>query len=268
MLVSGAWNALWVGDRARVVDQNFRGAPVILAGSNGRGRIGADSTVGSVISSGSHFQVADRAYIDGDLVSYAPVSWGDRTTSTITGLWYLSAVSVDVAEPPGFAGWEVRFQEGGISALSLEPDQSALVQPGSYRSLTLKPRSTLTLLPGAYFFDSIRLEPGSTLYLPDGDTTLLHVKSSAHVRGDIQGADPAVQTLALIYLGEGAIHVNTGFSGTIIAPRGTLVADIGASEIQASLWGKNVEIHQGATLRVLDRNPWVTLSSLIALATP
>ena len=247
-----ALDAVKVGDRVRLIEPEEDEVPAALANAGqGLAYLGADSEVGSVFSVGD-VELRNRALVEGDLSTAGTVS--EQPDATITG---------DVTEgaelaPFRVSEWTPQFESGPGTSVSLEPDQSATIAPGTYGAMTVKSRSSVTLAPGNYRFVQVQfLEPDSDLILANTDEpTVIYVEGDFFFRGGVIDAqDPENKSvpLLIVSLGQNQVSIERPFLGTIYAPNAK-VSVIGGTH-HASFFGREVELEPDAFV-VHEAFPW------------
>jgi len=261
-----ASTSLRIDDRARVINEAGGGARVVQAAQGLQvpyaTRVGVDARVGNV-DAASALLLSDRAAVQGTIRTLRPVLYQNQSTTTVTGGILVGEAARAQMFAPNFFGWIVSFDLANRPDVTLAPGGSATLPPGNYRNLAVKAGGVLTLSPGNYFFESMSVEPQAVLRLQGNNTAVVHVRQQGFFRGLVQQASPGVQTLAIVYLGTQSLAIGSTFQGTIVAPRAEINCDVGAAEIRASLWARSVVLHQGATVRLMNQNPWIFLSSFL-----
>jgi hypothetical protein len=233
-----ASSALSVDDRVTVV--NADGSPAAVANSGtGQTNIGADAKVGIVTSVGPVL-LRSRS-TTGTVTTNSTVSLQDGVThGTITE--HASIVL------PG-AGLNVAFPSSqGRPSISLEPGTPGSATPGVYTSVSVKTGATLSLAAGTYFFDSMMLEPTSTVSLDSqGAGVTIYVRNDLTVRGAIVDRLGGAPNLFIGVLGTAGATISAPFQGRVIAPNGPITLDtVGAPGYRGSFMGKSLTVHQSS----------------------
>ncbi|MBN2191981.1 MAG: hypothetical protein JW751_04135 [Polyangiaceae bacterium] len=239
---------LRVNDRAEVVRASGGPAPVF---NRGYTEIGADARVGTVLTTGNVF-LRERALITGDLISpWVPLQQNGVTVlgTTQTGAW--------VTEQWYPINWNPTYPD--LSAeqdITIFQNHSQWPNPGSYRNVTVYSGGQLWLDPGEYHFRDFVIEPGGTVRIATEEGTVeVTVQGNFTHRGTIW--DAAFQSgrsgLVVNCTGSNWFHVESEFSGTIVAPLGSLVL---ASRVHRGQFiARDIEVHQQARIVLAPARP-------------
>lgn len=251
----GVWGSrsVKINDRARVMEPSGTGAPVIASTQGSNLVVGTDSFTGDVLASGNVL-LRDRAYVDGALTVVGSVSYNNQNTVTVTGPQTIGSAALTLQVPPTRMIWLTTFQDGTLTPIHLEPDQTGVLAPGNYSSVEVKPRARLILQPGQYHFNSLTTHADSILEAPAGALAKVDVRSGLNLQGSVAQAG-AAQTLMLTYVGTYAF-VTHAFRGTLVAPYALVNLNVIGADLRASIWGLNVELFEGGRVRLADTSPW------------
>jgi DNA-binding protein YbaB len=136
----------------------------------------------------------------------------------------------------------VPFPGVTIGTIDLEPGQTQTAPPGYYANLHPKNGAIATLSSGVYYFNTLFLEPGSTVKLNQSSgPVVIWVKSSFTHRGTFVDVANGFPRLFIGYVGTSTAIVETKFRGTLSAPN----TKISISTIQShegAFHGRDVEV--------------------------
>jgi hypothetical protein len=198
-----------------------------------------EARIGSLRSK-APVSLQDRARISGSVVSNGGITLGNDVV--ISGA---KRPNVQV-EGSTLGSFSVAFPAAG-PAVSLEPDRSLKLSPGSYGAVSVKSRSSITLEPGNYFFTSLTLESDASLIVDaHAGTTRVYVKSALTFRGRIRDVASGPTKLMLFYFGESVAPVESAFDGLIVAPNGKLV--LASTTHYGAFYAKELEVQAGAEI--------------------
>lgn len=233
-------------DRARLTTAGGAGATIVNTGQSGvpRTAVGVESFLGQILSDGP-VDVRDRAILNEGVVSTGAVTIGNDVD--------LGGAIVEFAN--GLAAPPARSLPEWISPLlpnttiSLEPGQSAILEPGAYESVVIKSRSVLRLQSGVYELGSWQMEPESVLELDlSGGPLLIVVRESLQHRSNLRvsGGDP--QDVTLVYVGANEIQFESAWSGELFAPNASVVFGAGNPKTYSgSFLARRVELRPDTT---------------------
>jgi hypothetical protein len=138
--------------------------------------------------------------------------------------------------------------------LHLEPGQQFpapgyIVTPGSYvGTVTLKRDSVLRLGAGRYYFDTLDVQAGGILRMDHtGGHTEVWVRNSMAFQGSIVSDGGNQYANLFVFVGQGTVHVNEAFRGTLVAPHASLNM---ANRLHYGAFyaGGGLELHQGGAI--------------------
>ncbi|HEY4105901.1 MAG TPA: hypothetical protein VGM44_18500 [Polyangiaceae bacterium] len=242
-----------INDRAEVLNAVGNGAPVITTTQASSAALGVDTFVGKLISDGTA-TLRDRAHINGDLTVSGAVSYNNVNTVVVDGTTALGAAAASAQLPPTRLVWLTTFKDSGLSAVSLEPDQTLTLAPGDYGSVTVKPRAHLVLQPGQYHLNGLSMDATSFLDVPANLLTKLDIRNTLSMSGTVEQAGNA-QTLMITFVGASAF-VTGGFAGTLVAPYASLNLHVTDIQMRGSVWGMDVELYEGGEVRLANTSVW------------
>lgn len=149
--------------------------------------------------------------------------------------------------------------EVGDSIKEIAYHESYTLQNGD-RLNTLKVHSggTLFIAPGEMFVENIRLESGSKVHFVNpGQKTILHLNGSAIWRAQNTNENlvHAAKGFMLVQHGSEAMTVEGMWAGTIFAPNADLILGQSSKKLYGRFLGKNITVHQYATVRHVKFEP-------------
>jgi|GEM_PF-2651985 len=235
-VVLGASGSLKIADRVKTVTLSGSPAQVSNTGS-GQSEVGVDAVVGSLTSQGGVF-LRNRAKVQGNLRTGATVT--TQQGATVTGRTEQRATLT----PYTTVSWNVDFGNRAGGDVTVSPDQSKTLTPGSYGAVSVYARSTLRLSTGTYAFSSLAFESGGKIELDDSFGWVgIYVRSSMSYRGTIttvRGGEPA---LFMGYAGTNAVTIDTPLHGTFVAPFATInLASVSSGHFGA-VFAKSIEAY-------------------------
>ena len=120
--------------------------------------------------------------------------------------------------------WTVTFPDTNQGDVTLEPDQTRTLAPGSWGNLTVKSRSKVFLSAGTYFFQTMTsTEPDAQILLnKTAGAIFIYVKSGFTLKGPLlSNGGPEGEEL-VGYLGTAIADIESPLLGTIVAPNATV----------------------------------------------
>jgi hypothetical protein len=222
--------------------------------SGGPVTVQPDSTVVDIVATG-HVDLRDRVKETGNVVAPS-LTVGNSVT--------ISGKSVTVTPAVGDSLiWIASTPGGTVPGWDLQPGQSQSVAPGRYGAMSVKSTAKLILSsPGRYFFESLDLEPGSTLQLPTADqSTEVYVHGQQLIlRGNISGPSGIEERFAIIYAGSNDVFAEAPMVGALIVPSANVTLRSLATPHKGSVWGKTVSLDAGAKLQPAEQLFLLTLA--------
>ena len=234
-----------IDDRAQV---KVPGTGFAMLGNGGTGLvdIGVQSQTGPLVTRGGVF-LRDRSTVNGNLVAGGAIT---KQNLTVVNGTVTSPVAI-VNLPPGLDLTGVTFPTTNQGPVTLQPDTTQTLAPGSYTSVTIFSRSHLTLSAGTYFMTSLDLEPQAHLNLDQSaGPVLIYVRNSVIDRGQIASIAGTPGGFVLGYAGTQGLFIQTPFlAGTLIAPNAKVtITSLGASAFTGELFAHDIEVQPDAIL--------------------
>jgi hypothetical protein len=239
-----ASNSIAIEDRGEI---RLPGSGFATLGNTGNGLTsGVQAQTGSIVTKGGVF-LRDRAIVNGSILAGGAVTTQNQTTVTGT----VTQNSTSVILPAGRDLSGVVFPASNAGAVTLPPDGTRTLAPGSYATVIANARAVLTLSAGTYYFQSLTLEPQSRLHLNQAAGPVkLYVKNSMIIRGQIASVAGAPDGFVLGFAGTGSVVLETTFpGGTVIAPSaGVVVASLGTNAFRGQLFAKDIQVRPQAVV--------------------
>lgn len=233
----GATSSLRIADRARV-STSEGGFAAIASTGTAETNIGVEAQTGNIASVGP-VVLRDRARVTGQIASEATISLA--AGAVVTG----AQLAPRSQSPFQTLSWTQQPAKVG-SAVSLEPDRQASIEPDSYGAVSVKSRSTLALSTGTYFMESLAVEPQARLLLDDTDgPIILVVRNAITFRGALSGAEP--ESVLINYAGASAVAIEASLGATIVAPNATLRYATGSTAHAGAAFAKAIELDPQVT---------------------
>jgi hypothetical protein len=139
--------------------------------------------------------------------------------------------------------WSVTFANTTQGSVSVGPDATRALSPESYAAVTVQSRVVLKLRTGVCYFDSLTFEPQATLQLDQtAGRVTIYVKSVLTFRGDLRSSTGAMPALFVGYFGTGTALLESAFTGTVVAPNGTIRLGTTSAGHNGVFFGKRVTV--------------------------
>lgn len=233
----GANGSLAVSDRTKLVTRSGLRAALSNVGSTST-NIGADTDVGSLYSQ-ADVMLRERARVDGFVRTAGTVA--EQNAVVITGGRQEHATLA----PINNLIWKVTLPPAG-SSFSVEPDQRWTIPPGSYGDVSVKSRAHLALSSGTYFFSSLNNEPQAVFELDTRSAPIIVYSTGGFTfKGSnaFQGDDASVLWVSLA---TSQVAVESAFTGTIIAPNGSIrLAPLAGPSYRGTFFARDLLIEAG-----------------------
>jgi hypothetical protein len=188
-----------------------------------------------VANEGGTSTTLERRVSVGAIVSVAPVVLGDKDTvtgriksaGTITlgnddtiGGPVTSSTSVVL---PDLSQYIVTFPTTFAPGLEVHPHTTETLAPGAYERTEVQSHGTLVLSTGTYYFTEFEVEHDATVRLDDtAGPVIVYVRDEAVLRGEVRSTGGGDPRLRFVYEGSHSLRLHAPFSGTAVAPHGTL----------------------------------------------
>jgi hypothetical protein len=164
------------------------------------------------------------------------------------------AVGFQIAFPPVAtttpAGCQAQTGGSTTGLVSCDPGRGSVdLPPGRYGDVLVNaPSSELVLHPGDYMFDSLTLNPHSTLQLPAGERVRVITVNVASLHASVvcSGAsgtvpcdeDSVASNFGIIDLGTSQVMIDETMPGTVVAPNASIHVRTKAAAVHGSFWSK------------------------------
>lgn len=225
-------SALYASGSLKVNDRAAAGDGIVVGD---RVELGVDATVGPVIT--GYNRLTDRGASMAGLYTNSSVEdlawWGVD--------WYPA--------PPGTTcdrrHTVLDFDRGSESNMS----GSTLAPYFSYGNLHLYSGTEVTLTSGSYYFDSLFLEPDSTLHFDTADGPVLVYVTGGLVNRGLFGTPGQAGQVFVGVDSDDEIHIERNFNGTLAAPAAKVTLNT-PGYYYGAFWAKDIEVHQGGYMEV------------------
>lgn len=248
-------SALNVADRVKVLTgSSATGYGSVVNTGAGTLEAGTDTKLGGVFSGGKVF-LRDRAHVFGDVWAGGKIEKQNQVAVDGVQIQYTPLSLRTVAE------YEFALPAPGQD-VTLEPDRTQVLEPGSYGRLHIKSRSRVLLLSGGqYYFKSLFLEPDSTLYAENSNGPVFVVVSGEvnwgsgfTFRGAIEKADDS-PNLLFAYLGTSEAYIERAFTGTLLAPNATVRLQVSPVTHRGAFYAKTLVVQPDTTIQTEPFDP-------------
>jgi len=228
-----------MGDRSQLFDAGGQSAILLNYGA-GTVDVNFKAKVGSIVSGGP-VVLRDQAVVSGTI----------RTAATVTQIGHPTVTgpitehaTLALPPPPTITNPWPTTNKGPVT---LEPNQSKSITPGTYTTVNVKTGAKLTLGAGTYFMDSLYVEPQSTVKL--GGATTIEIRNTFIHRGAFRNNANALAPVAIRYRGTASIPMEAAFIGSVLAPNATLTMGIsGALEFHGQFFARRIELRPDVRL--------------------
>jgi hypothetical protein len=237
-----ATGSLKLADRVVVLARSGGAGAVVNAGA-GATELGADARTGNVWSGGV-VTLRNRARVSGFVKTNATLM--RQTDAAVTSGIFERAGLTFPAGPGG-----VTFPPGTFNDVTIEPDKSAAINPGSFKNVSVKSRAVLSLTAGTYFFESLAIEPQGELRLDkSGGAVVINVRARLAIKGAVSTPAGAGCGAFIRYIGTEATVVEVSYRGTILAPNaGLTLATVGSAGFQGVFQARDIEVRPDVVIR-------------------
>jgi hypothetical protein len=220
--------------------KNADGSPgQVLNSGNGQTHLGVSATSGAITSVAS-VDLANNARVTGNVTTAGTITAASTAIVTGTRTQHASVVLPPLPGLPAFpapTGGDVTVNSG-----------SRTLTPGSYGTVTLNSGATLVMTAGDFFMQSLFINSGVNVRVQVTPDTHVFVQSQMAFRSPFVNGSGTLQPILLGFAGS-ALTVETTFSGTLLAPNGSVTFGIGSGvNYHGSFFGKNLEVRNNSTL--------------------
>jgi len=229
-----AKGSLKLNDRVKVKGVGCTGWANVANRGTVETNIGIEAELGG-LSSRAKIVLRDRAKVHGFAQSSDVVERQNQTVVDGAVIEHSNVILPDLV-------LNVPFPGVTVGTIDLGPGQTQTAAPGYYDNLHPNAGATVTLSAGVYYFNTVLLEPGSTVRLNQSSgPVVIWVKNSFIHRGTFVDVANGFPRLFIGYFGTSMAVVESKFRGTLSAPN----AKISVSTIQShegAFHGKDVEV--------------------------
>lgn len=197
--------------------------------------------VGTNRQNSNSIVVEDGSYVDGNLLVPPGASPGATQIdgSTVTGS-VITMAQTQTLDPV--------VLPAAPTGSDMEYESDSSLAPGAYGHLEIENGAVVTLSPGTYVFNSIAMEEGGTIAIPDDATAPVEI----YVAGEVEIEDGSVvntsrkPSLLKFYVRDGPVELDDDSGSAYFvcyAPEANVRFD-DASHMYGSLVGKDIEIDE------------------------
>jgi DNA-binding protein YbaB len=217
--------------------------------------IGVGAQVGN-ISSRAPVTIGNNAKVTGFIKSNQSVTIG--TGAVVTG----PVSQQTFIQLPNF-GFSVTFPGTNSGPVTVAPNTTKTLSPGSYGALIVNAGSTLFLSTGTYYFTSFDIETNGTISCTSGSgQVVVYVSGAVIFRGKIIEKTGGRPKFFLGAFDTSTIAVGGPFTGTIAAPNAQITLNtVAAPGHSGAFFGKALQVDANVTVA------WVAFSGTPALGT-
>jgi hypothetical protein len=216
--LSATGGALTLADGVSVVRDGGGFASISSVRAASRTNLGVLVQVQDAYSEPTGIDLRSSAVVHGTLKTAA-----DETTETgaIVDGATLQQTSL---QPLESVTWTVSFPNTSHGSCSLEPDNTEVIDPGSYGDIAVKSRSHLKIRSGTYYFNSLSFEPQSVLEIDNrAGPVFIYVRTTLAFGGTVVEADPTRMNFLFGVAGTTDVNIQSAFRG-LLGPGGVLIA--------------------------------------------
>lgn len=206
--------------------------PLVVVTGSGGVEIGSQARTGSIHSIGTVFARSNSHAYGGVITAGTVVK---QQGAVIDGP-VLEGAIVQASNAP------VRHVSltGGGAPVSLEPNTTRTIVPGSYGEVTVKSGATLYLQAGDYAFTKVMIEPSASVVLL-GDCQMA-VYGDVYIKGTLSGGFPVFEVF-----GSRNVFLERSFTGAVLGPDSAIVLGTGnAMVFRGEFFGRIVEVRPDA----------------------
>jgi hypothetical protein len=211
--------------------------------SNGYLELGANAKSGDAWGGTAFLRSNSR--VEGSLTT-------SGTYSAQSGVQVTGSVYQRAFVPTQPLAWSVTFATPTQGSVLVSPDTTRVLAPGKYEAGSVHSRAVLKLSSGVYYFDSLSFEPQAVLELDQAaGAVILYVKSQLTFRGSTRATGGGTPQLLVGYFGTDTALLDGAFTGTVIAPNGTLQLASSSTGHRGVFFGKRVRVEANTQITYL-----------------
>lgn len=244
---------VYIADRAKLVSSNRTWLPLTTNVGSERTEIGAESSVGTIISYDDVF-LRHQSVVNGDVIARGDVT--RQPESVVAG-----QVLEDQVPPPGTIdtasfGWRVQLAAPSNELVMLEPNTTRTLTAGSYGEVNLKSSALLDLSGAKRFrFKSLMVAPGAIIRVADDVPTEIYIDETATFRGAITTPTAAMPPpITMVMAGTGQMSFESKIRALMLAPRGKVVLGGVDRDFFGAIFAQQAELRSDVTLHHIGVN--------------
>ncbi|MEO8902260.1 MAG: SpvB/TcaC N-terminal domain-containing protein, partial [Polyangiaceae bacterium] len=237
--------SLTLADGVSVVKDGVGFGSISSVSATNRTNLGVAAQVQDAYTETLGIDLRSNAHVHGTLETAADLS--TQTGVAVDG----STLQNTSLQPLQSIAWTVSFPNTNSGSCSLEPNNTEVVDPGSYGDISVKSRSHLKIRSGTYYFNSLSFEPQAVLDIDNtAGPVFIYVRTSFAFSGTVVETNPTHMNFMFGVAGSGTIAIQTAFRGVLVAPYATVslptdsnVGHVGAFFAKALIAQPNTAIH-------------------------
>ncbi len=237
---------LTLDDGVTVVKDAGGFASVSSVSATNRTNLGVAAEVQDVYTEATGIDLRSNAHVHGTLKTAADFTAQagavvDGNTLQNTSLQPLESIT-----------WTASFPNTNQGSCSLEPDNTEVIDPGSYGDIAVKSRSHLKIRSGTYYFNSLSFEPQAELDIANtAGPVFIYIRTTFAFSGTVVETDTTHMNFLFGVAGSSGVNIQTAFRGILIAPNAGVslptdsnVGHVGAFFANAFIAHQNTALHQ------------------------
>jgi RHS repeat-associated protein len=237
---------LTLDDGVSIVKDSGGFASISSVQASNRTNLGVGVAVQDLYTEATGVDLRTSAHVHGTLQTAADFT--AQTGVVIDG----ESLQNTSLQPLESISWNVSFPNTNQGSCSLEPDNTEVVDPGSYGDIAVKSRSHLKVRSGTYYFNSLSFESQSELDIDNSaGPVFLYVRTNFAFSGSVVETNRTHMNFLFGVAGNGSIALQTAFRGVLVAPFASVslptdssVGHVGAFFANSLIAHQNTAIHQ------------------------
>lgn len=153
----------------------------------------------------------------------------------------------------------------GTLPVNVPPDSQRVLLPGQYGDVVVSPRAQLVLQRGEYAFKSLTVSAEAVVKIDHEEGSIgVFVHETVNYSGRVASTDGEHPQWVLVYTGSADLHLNTAFTGAVLAPNAKLSLTTAPSGTHhaGQFHAKSLEVHQHQTVIFRRFEGWESLWSV------
>ena len=237
--------SLTLADAVSVVKDGTGFGSISSVQATNRTNLGVAAQVQDVYTEAVGIDLRNNAHVHGTLATAADL--GTQTGAVVDG----STLQNTSLQPLQSIDWTVSFPNANRGSCSLEPNNTEVIDPGSYGDVAVKSRSHLKIRSGTYYFNSLSFEPQAVLDINNtAGPVFIYIRTSFAFSGTVVETNTAHMNFMFGVAGTATVAIQTAFRGVLVAPYATVylptdssVGHVGAFFANTVIAQPNTAIH-------------------------